>query len=172
MNSSSTDTGLGCCCCCSPLITEHFTSETVLNLSSKPMEATAGDGDCGGGSVKRTASIIFFSALRSSSHLCNAPRSFCLFSTTESCGAGGASNPMSLATSAGPSRRFSTGGGFTLVRRISAGNVGLLGTSLDSFRWLVASFAFSGGEFSAAARTEFLLICLFPEKRTKEKNIV
>ena len=171
VNSSSTDTGLGCCCCCcSPLTTEHFTSETVLNLSSKPMEATAGDGDRGGGSVERTASIIFFSALRSSSHLCNAPSSFCLFCATESCGAGAASNPMSLATSAGPSRRLSAGGGFTLERRISAGNVGLLGTSLDSFRSLVAVFAFSGREFSAAAGAAFLLTCLFPENKDKRKE--
>lgn len=165
VNSSSTDTGLGCCC--SPLTTEHFTSGTVRNLSSKPIQANAGDGDGvdgGGGSVKRTVSMIFFSAFRSSSHRCNAPRSFCLFSATVSGGsAGAASSPISLATSAGASRRLSTGGALTLDSRISAGKVGLLGTSDDSLRSSAAGF-----EFPASAG--FLLIRLFPENKDKGKE--
>ncbi|KAL9328221.1 hypothetical protein ACSQ67_003224 [Phaseolus vulgaris] len=48
------------------------------------METTVGDGDRGTRFVKRTTSIIFFNALRSLSHLRNAPRSFCLFFATES----------------------------------------------------------------------------------------
>lgn len=162
VNSSSTDTGLGCCG--SPLTTEHFTSATVPNSSSKPTQATAGDVDGGRGSVKRTASMIFFSAFRSSSHLCNAPSSFCLFSATVSGGsAGAASSPISLATSAGASRRLSTGGALTLDSRISAGKVGLLGTSDDSLRSSAAGF-----EFPASAG--FLLIRLFPENKDKGKE--
>lgn len=162
MNSSRTDTGLGCCC--SPLTTEHFTSVTVFTLSPKsPMLrlTTTGDGDSdGSGSVVLTASIIFFSALRSSSHLCNAPSSFCLFSTTVSGEAGTASSPISLATSAGGSRTFSDD--FAgLEWRISGGNVGLLGTSLDNLGFrtvqtssLFFSFAFSGCEFAVAVEME------------------
>jgi len=151
VNSSRTDTGLGCCC--SPLTTEHFTSPTVRLT-------TTGNGDETGSGVL-TDSMIFFSTLRSSSHLCNAPSSFCLFSTTDSGEAGSDSSPISLATNAGVSRTFSDDF-LGLERRISAGKVGLLGTSRDNFEFrtvetsslLFLSFFFSGGKLAVAVTVE------------------
>lgn len=116
VNSSSTETGLGCCNngCSSP-----FSS---LPSSSAPLPVPA--------TLLFTTSIIFFSAFKSSSHFSSAPNSLLLFSATSKSevAIGGLSpSPISLATRAGGARERS--GDFRdFERLISAGNVGLLGT--------------------------------------------
>ncbi|KAK7410518.1 hypothetical protein VNO78_01354 [Psophocarpus tetragonolobus] len=84
VNSLSRDIGLGYYCF--SFTTGHFTFEIVLNFSSKSIEAIVGDGnddniDKRGGSIKHMTLMIFFSALRFSSHR-NASNSFYLFSAT------------------------------------------------------------------------------------------
>lgn len=114
MNSSNTDTGLGCS-------SQHLLISAVeLNRSE----------NC-------TVSMIFLSAFKSSLHFSNAMSNFLLLSAADSgiivIVVGIASKPIRRATSAGGLRKF--WGEFTeFDRRISAGSVGLLGTSQESLR--------------------------------------
>lgn len=159
--SSRTETGLGCSC--SAVTSEHLFSSIVESPPSKSLEPVRPlyllpSTNCFRDSFRTfsnlrrssatcTASMIFFSAFRSSSHFCRAPRrSFRRFSVEDSGGECGgiSSSPIRRATKAGVRRKFSC----ELTdfdRRISAGMVGLRGTSQESRRRSGAEGRFSGG---------------------------
>lgn len=145
VNSWSTDTGLGCSLSnpeqLLPFLPNSLSPDdhsslpqVVRTLSSPSRPFTSGDDRRF--SADRTASMIFLSAFKSSSHFSNAPRSFCLFSAVDSGDAGAAGitfSPINRATKAGGVRKF-VGELAEFDLRISAGSVGLLWTSHENRR--------------------------------------
>lgn len=132
VKSSRTDTGLGCG---SPL--------SCSCLSPLMLSSTT--------TLLFTTSMIFFSAFKSSSHFSNASSNFLLFSAADS-----------VAASASVVGRFSGGDFNVLERRISAGRVGLLGTSQEILVTLPLTGIFSSWSDEEEESKLTFFSCFFP----------